>query len=412
MSEPTWPGLSATERERRVGLLVGRGIANDRARELLEAHDGSVGLALRQAKSERASASDANGVGGSGSVAAEPKRRAFVARLSNLTFGYNTQAGQPPQLRGVDCHVPAGSRVLLVGANGAGKSTLLRVIAGFHRFSSMSFDEFDVNGEAKSADQYNGMAYLGGVWRRKKTGFEGMEPYSMDIAAGDMMRSWQDDYRERRDELVRVLGINLSWRMHRVSDGQRKKVRIMLKLLRPFQLCLIDEFAVELDIYARKRFMDWLCKECAERGAAVVYATHIFDQADDWATHIAFMRHDRTLSPVHELATFAPYQALLAKTGAARVYCPMYHLVLRFLEEQHRAADPNGALSVAEAQMVEPEETPERQFDAYDSGYESGRFHMRELKLKHARAEAEWLRKQAGFGAAAQEHKEQGGVAE
>merc|ERR1719261_1149642 len=193
----------------------------------------------------------------------------------------------------------------------------------------MTFDEFDVNGESKTQDQYNGMAYLGGVWRRKKTGFEGMEPYSMDIAARDMMRQWQTDFLERRDELVRVLGINLDWRMHRVSDGQRKKVRIMLKLLRPFRLCLVDEFAVELDILARKRLMDYLGAECEVRGAAVVYATHIFDQMDEWATHIAFMRPDRSLGPVRALSLVAEYQAL--RSGPRRAHCPMYAYVLNWM---------------------------------------------------------------------------------
>ena len=115
------------------------------------------------------------------------------------------------------------------------------------------------------------------------------------------MKAWQDEFVERRDMLVRVLGINLEWRMNRVSDGQRKKVRTMLKLLRPFKLAVIDEFVVELDIFARKRFMDYLARECDERGAAVVYATHIFDQADDWSTHIMFVNADRSLSPVNAI---------------------------------------------------------------------------------------------------------------
>ena len=33
------------------------------------------------------------------------------------------------------------------------------------------------------------------------------------------------------------------------SDGQGKKVCIMIKLLRPFQLCIIDEFVADLDIF-------------------------------------------------------------------------------------------------------------------------------------------------------------------
>ncbi len=158
----------------------------------------------------------------------------------------------------------------------------------------------------------------------------------MDCAASEMMANWQEQFKERRDELVRVLGINLDWRMHECSDGQRKKVRIMIKLLRPFQLCVIDEFAADLDIFSRRRFFDFLTRECEVRGAAVVYCTHIFDQADDWATHVAFMQLDRVLSPVHLLANYEPYQKILGRTGRDRAMCPMYTLVLEELERQYR----------------------------------------------------------------------------
>jgi CCR4-NOT complex subunit CAF16 len=38
---------------------------------------------------------------------------------------------------------------------------------------------------------------------------------------------------ERRRELMRVLDIDPAWRMHRVSDGQRRRVQICLGLLKP-----------------------------------------------------------------------------------------------------------------------------------------------------------------------------------
>merc|ERR1711871_638179 len=124
-----------------------------------------------------------------------------------------------------------------------------------------------------------------------------IRPYCQDVLVKDMLSEWQGQNKARRNELARVLGINLGWNMMRLSDGQRKKVRIMLKLMKPFRLCIIDEFTVELDIRARQRFMDYLTKECEERGAAVIFATHIFDQADDWATHITFLGEDHALSP-------------------------------------------------------------------------------------------------------------------
>lgn len=125
--------------------------------------------------------------------------------------------------------------------------------------------------------------------------------------------------------------------MHECSDGQRKKVRLMIKLLRPFQLCVIDEFAADLDIFSRNRFFKYLTKECKERGASVVYATHIFDQADAWASHIAFMKLDKTMSPIHRLTEYEPYHEVLARVGSERAFCPMYVLVLEELERQYRA---------------------------------------------------------------------------
>lgn len=77
-------------------------------------------------------------------------------------------------------------------------------------------------------------------------------------------------------------------------------------------------------------------KECDQRGASAVYTTHIFDQADEWASHIAFMQLDKVLSPIHELATFQPYQEILERSGKLRSMCPMYTLVLEELERQYR----------------------------------------------------------------------------
>jgi len=153
-----------------------------------------------------------------------------------------------------------------------------------------------------------------------------------------MFEKWQEQYVDRRNELVEILGIDLNWRMNECSDGQRKKVRIMIKLLKPFQVCIIDEFAADLDILSRSHFFDYLSRECAERGASVVYATHIFDQADNWASHIAFMQLDRVLSPIHDLKSLPAYKEVLARSGNNRAMCPMYVLVMEELERQYRGS--------------------------------------------------------------------------
>ena len=308
-----------------------------------------------------------------------------VVTVKNLNFCYDVGV---PNIVGLNCIIKPNSKIILVGANGAGKSTLLRILTG-QIFMNLQHDEFDINGTSRPNDQHNGIAYLGGVWKRRRTGFDGICPYTMDIAARDMMKEWQDENIERRDELVRVLGINLDWRLHECSDGQRKKVRIMIKLLRPFKLCIIDEFAAELDIFSRQRFFEFLSRECEQRGAAVVYATHIFDHADIWASHVAFMQLDKTLSPIYELRTFGPYQEILARTGSKRAMCPMYTLVLEELERQYLShsdffTDDNQCLTdVIMASQASEEEGDRHEFerDKDQSGWVEGRL-ARDLALK------------------------------
>ena len=76
--------------------------------------------------------------------------------------------------------------------------------------------------------------------------------------------------------------------MHQVSDGQRKRVQIMLGLLKPLK-CYLYEFTNELDVVIRDKFFNYLDKECKLRNASIIYATHIFDGIEDWATHVIYL---------------------------------------------------------------------------------------------------------------------------
>ncbi|KAF5781773.1 putative ATPase, AAA-type, core, P-loop containing nucleoside triphosphate hydrolase [Helianthus annuus] len=67
----------------------------------------------------------------------------------------------------------------------------------------------------------------------------------------------------------------MSWRMHKVSDGQRRRVQICMGLLKEFKVLLLDEITVDLDVLARADLLTFLKKKCEERGATIIYATHI-----------------------------------------------------------------------------------------------------------------------------------------
>jgi ATPase subunit of ABC transporter with duplicated ATPase domains len=100
--------------------------------------------------------------------------------IKNLTFHYDST--KEPNIVGLDCVIEPNSKVILVGANGAGKSTLLRILTG-QIFMGMKSDKFSINGMARANDQFNGVAYLGGTWKRRRTGFEGVCPYTSEFVS-------------------------------------------------------------------------------------------------------------------------------------------------------------------------------------------------------------------------------------
>lgn len=98
-----------------------------------------------------------------------------------------------------------------------------------------------------------------------------------------------DYYTDRRDELVRILDIDLRWRMHAVSDGERRRVQLAMGLLRPWRILLLDEITVDLDLLSRSNFLLFLKRETAIRPCTIVYATHILDNLAQWPTHLVHM---------------------------------------------------------------------------------------------------------------------------
>ena len=69
-------------------------------------------------------------------------------------------------------------------------------------------------------------------------------PLAGDFPASQMLNSVPGVSEARRKRLVEVLDIDESWRMHTVSDGQRRRVQIACGLLRPAHVLLLDEVTV------------------------------------------------------------------------------------------------------------------------------------------------------------------------
>lgn len=169
-----------------------------------------------------------------------------------------------------------------------------------------------------------GVTYLGVEWV--------LNPIvRTDIAVPELLKSIGGDaYPDRRDELVAILDIDLSWRMHTVSDGERRRVQLAMGLIRPWRVLLLDEITVDLDLLSRANFLAFLKKETETRPCTIVYATHILDNLAAWPTHLVHMALGKIkkAGPVEQVAGGASLDTW-GKTGNSK----LGDLVLEWLQE-------------------------------------------------------------------------------
>ncbi|HEY2747537.1 MAG TPA: ATP-binding cassette domain-containing protein [Polyangia bacterium] len=207
-----------------------------------------------------------------------------------LDFAY---AGGPPVLRALSLSVPARARCLLVGANGSGKTTLLSAVAGRHMAADAAVR---VLGRPAFSDTslVHDVSFIGGQF-----------PLDVDLTVDELLASRRDADTARMDELVRVLDVDRRWRMCRVSDGQRRRVQLLLGLLWPCRVLLLDEVTTDLDVIARGDLLAFL----RAQDTTILYATHILEGLEDWATHLAYL-HDGRIAVMSPLDTLDEFRAL------------------------------------------------------------------------------------------------------
>jgi CCR4-NOT complex subunit CAF16 len=135
----------------------------------------------------------------------------------------------------------------------------------------------------------------------------GRFPFDVDLRVDEILARQIDVDAARRDRLIDVLGVDVTWHMHAVSDGQRRRVQLLLGLMRPREVLLLDEITTDLDLIARSDLLAFLREESLVRGTTILYATHIFDTLDRWATDILYLAAGKVIvdAPIASLPELA-----------------------------------------------------------------------------------------------------------
>ena len=87
-------------------------------------------------------------------------------------------------------------------------------------------------------------------------------------------------------------------------------MQILIGLILPFKMLLLDEITMSLDVCVRQDLLHWLIKYSNERGATILYDTHIFDGLDDWATHLKYLTDEGKCCCQGEIQDLEKYQKM------------------------------------------------------------------------------------------------------
>jgi ABC-2 type transport system ATP-binding protein len=206
-----------------------------------------------------------------------------AVRLSGVrkTFGSTVAVDR------LDLVVPRGALYGVIGPNGAGKTTTIRMIMSILFPDS---GELSVLGHGSALEAKDRIGYLPeerGVYRKMRVGtfltymarLKGVPDADIParVRRGLDRVNLRDTERKRCEEL---------------SKGMLQKVQILAAIIHEPDLLILDEPFSGLDPVSTRLLRDLVLAE-HQRGATILFSTHVMRQAEDLCEHVVMIHRGR-----------------------------------------------------------------------------------------------------------------------
>ncbi len=207
--------------------------------------------------------------------------RAVALRGVTKTFGETTAVD------GLDLEIPRGALYGFIGPNGAGKTTSIRMIMAI-LFPDTG--ELEVLGRGSAFEARDRIGYLPeerGVYRKMKVGaylrfiarLKGMPDRGLSGRIGECL------------ERIELPGVE-SKRCEELSKGMREKIQFIAAIIHAPDLLILDEPFSGLDPVSSRVLRELVVAE-HERGATILFSTHVMPQAEEICDHVVMIHRGR-----------------------------------------------------------------------------------------------------------------------
>ncbi|MQA78389.1 MAG: ATP-binding cassette domain-containing protein [Streptosporangiales bacterium] len=223
------------------------------------------------------------------------------ASAAVVAEGLRVVRGGREVLHGIDCTIPRGEVVGLLGPSGGGKTTLMRCVMGV---------------QVVAAGTVTVLGLPAGHPRlRRRIGYRTQAPSVYDdLSVEENLRYFATVLGAPRDHVDRVvddvdLGSHRRQVVRRLSGGQQARVSLAVALLGDPEVLVLDEPTVGLDPVLRHDLWALFARLAADRGSTLLVSSHVMDEA---------ARCDRLLL-LHDgdLLATSTADGLRERTGAA-----------------------------------------------------------------------------------------------
>jgi ABC-2 type transport system ATP-binding protein len=190
--------------------------------------------------------------------------------------GVSHAFGKTRALSDVSLDVPRGAFVALLGVNGAGKSTLFNLITRLYdtRTGRIAVCGHDIRQAPTQALRRMGVVFQSRALDPSLTVAQNVIYHGALHGVGRAEALRRGEAALGRMRLSDRMGDKVS----ALSGGQARRVEIARALLHDPQLLLCDEATVGLDVKSRAEIVADVHALAAERGAGVLWATHLIDE--------------------------------------------------------------------------------------------------------------------------------------
>lgn len=190
--------------------------------------------------------------------------------------------------------IDKGEIVAYIGPNGAGKSTTIKMLTGILKPDS---GEISVDGFDPFKDRVKYVKDIGVVFGQKSQLWWDIPVEDSFLILKEIYKVSDKDYKERRDELVKLLDLDdfIKTPLRQLSLGQRMRCEIAASLLHKPKVLFLDEPTIGLDAVSKIQVRNFI-KEINKRDkVTIILTSHDMSDIEALTNRVIVIGHGKKL---------------------------------------------------------------------------------------------------------------------